>query len=53
MSDYNVVMYMKKKDSAGRMQKILVSVDIGKTYSMLDLLSNSITNFHLFYWIVK
>ena len=42
MSDYNVVMYMKKKDSAGRMQKILVSVDIGKTYSMLDLLSNSI-----------
>jgi hypothetical protein len=33
---------MKKQDSVGRMQKILISVDIGKTYSMLDLLSNSI-----------
>lgn len=42
MSDYNIIMFTNKQDSTGHMQKVLVYVDIGKTYSMLDLLSNSI-----------
>lgn len=42
MAEYNIIMFANKQDYKGQVQKILMSIDIGKTYSMLDLLSSSI-----------